>query len=140
MERVERVGAKRKPFPHLELGRQRVGEVAGVFERSAHEVAHALLRDVLGGRIDRREVGGCDGVAEVVGADVEAVTSRPPAQPDARPGLQLAGEPRLVEPRRGDLGAAVVDACRQDLQATPPPLGDAQHLADHDRLLLGREL
>jgi len=140
MERVERVGAERQPFPHLEVGGQRVGEVAGMLQRCAGQVADALLRDVLGRGIDRREVGGGDRVAQVMRANTEAITVGLSSQADARSRPQLRHQPRLVEPSRRDLGAVVAYLGLEDLQPASPSLRDVEHLADDDDLFVGHEV
>ena len=58
VQRVERVGAPRQPLALLQPGRQRVGLVRDELERAVGERAHPRRRDLLAGRIDRREVGG----------------------------------------------------------------------------------
>ena len=53
VERVQRVGAPRQPFPLLQAGRQRVGLVRNELERPVCESAQTRRRDLLAGRVDR---------------------------------------------------------------------------------------
>ena len=88
--------------------------------------------------IDGREVGGRLALADVVRLDVEAVLANLAAQAHVHARLQLVGDPRLVEPRRGHRDGAVGDACGHErAPAAERALGDVQHLAG-DHHLLGR--
>ncbi|HEY8235056.1 MAG TPA: OB-fold nucleic acid binding domain-containing protein, partial [Gaiellaceae bacterium] len=68
--------------------------------RDGGEAERARRRHLLARGIHGREVGGRGRAVEVVGADVELVPAQLSPQAQPRPGLQLVGEPRLVEPNR----------------------------------------
>ena len=132
VERRERVAPQRE----LELRRERVEDVTRMRgERRAGELAQPRRRDRLARRIDGREVRGRACRADVVRLDVEAVLAEAAAQPEVRPRREPVGEPRLVEPGRGDRAGRIGDACRHDRQA---PATTGAHVRDGagDRNLL----
>ena len=140
MDRGQRVRSEREAF----RGEQRRGKVvtdgANALERLQVEVAELLLREILGRRVDRREVARLGLAVEVVRGDREAELVRAAADPDRGARDELPLEPRLVEPRRLDLARLVGDARGEDLQ---PPAATARHRADHaleHRLLVTEEI
>jgi hypothetical protein len=140
VQRDERVALQRQPLAHPQLRGQGVDPVAGARQRRGDQCTHPLRRDLLAGGIDRCEVGRRLAVADVVGADVEAVASPLAAEPHehARPELLL--EPGLVEPCGADRCRAVADPCCDEGAPAPQrPLRDAQHLAGDGDLFGARE-
>ena len=143
VERVQRVGAARQALSLLQR-RPGAGRARSATSSSAAvgERAQPRRRDLLAGRIDRRQVGGGARTVQVVRLDVELVPAR--AAPRSRtrvPGCELVLQPLLVEPDGRDRAALVRDRRRQDRQ--PPARAsqrDAAHLADDHRLLLAEEV
>ena len=68
----ECVRLERQPLAHAHVDGQRVVDVMGVRQRCGNERSDLLRRDLLAGRVDRREVGRRVAVAEVVLFDGEA--------------------------------------------------------------------
>ena len=89
-----------------------VSRVARELERLGVEIPELLLRELLARRMSRCEVSSGAVALEVVRGDGESVPVRASAQPDARAGGQLLGQPRLVEPGRLDLAGVVGVAVR----------------------------
>ena len=118
MEGVERIGSTRKPCALRNPSGQEVRKVTHVRQRLADQLAQLLDRHVLARRVDRSEVGRRRGPVEVVRADGELVSLELAAQAHAGPGLQLLGQPELVEPDGGDLAALVGDPRLDDRE--PP--------------------
>src|SRR5205823_11498669 len=116
MQRGERVGPLREPGGDLDRRGERVRVVARVVERLPDQLTELLDGDLLARRVDGCEVGRRGGAVYVVRADRELVAPQLPAQPDACAGLELVGEPDLVEPDRGDLAALVRDSRLDDRQ------------------------
>ena len=108
VDRGDRVAAERQ----LERrpAAYRGGRARGPRAPPARGRAAASRRNLLARRIDGREVGGRSRLAEVVALHVEAVPAELAAQADWRAGRELLDEPRLVEPRRRDRAALVLDA------------------------------
>ena len=141
VQRAQRVRARRKPLGRAQSCGKWVPLLAGDVQRGGHELADPLRRQVLGRRVDRGEVGRSRLAVQVVGLDGEAVAPERSAQPDSRPGLELLGEPSLVEPGRLDLARAVRDAGLDEREPSArPPETHAAHLAGDRHLLLGRHL
>ena len=118
MEGVERIGSTRKPGVLRDPSGQEVRPVTHVRQRLADQLAQLLDRHVLARRVDRSEVGRGRGPVQVVRADGELVSLELAAQAHARPGLQLLGQPDLVEPDGRDLAALVGDPRLHDRE--PP--------------------
>ena len=140
MKRDERVGAAGEPLTRLELGGQRVDDVACVVERLPDHVAQLLDGDLLAGGVDRREVGGRRDTVHVVPADRELAPLQVAAQADPRAGLEPVLEPCLVEPDGGDLAGLVGDSRLHELKPAGALDADAQHLAGDRRLLLAEQV
>ncbi len=128
MQSRERVAPERQPALCLQRGRQRVGPVGGERQRRLDELAELHRRDLLAGRIDGCEVRGRRAAVQVVGADGEAEAVLLAAKAHVRPGRQLVLQPRLVEPGRRDLPAAVGDLRGEDLE---PPAPAAKRRLEH---------
>src|SRR5437667_6376083 len=109
-------------------------------KRGADELTQLLRGDVLARGIDRREIGGRFAVPDVEAAHVEAVTSLAPAQAHRRSRLQLALEPRLVEPGGGNGRSPVADTRRQHLQPPSPASRRRQHFSGDRHLLVCPEV
>ena len=109
MERVQRVGAARQAFPLFQRRRERVGLVRNELEGAVGKGAEPRRRDLLAGRVDRRQVGGGGRTVQVVRLDVERVPAELPAEAHTRPGLELVLQPVLVEPDGRDCAAVVRD-------------------------------
>ena len=140
MHRSERVPFQREPFPLAQFCGQRIRNMSRERKCCVHDTPHRRGGDLLGGRVDRGEVGRrARFVADVVGAGLEAEATELPAQPDLGSGLEPVGEPRLVEPGDADRGRVVGDP-RDDPRPPPPahrPLLDVEDAtADHDLLAL----
>ncbi len=141
MERVQRVGTARQPFPLFQRRRERVGLVRNELEGAVGKGAESWRRDLLAGRVDRRQVGGGGRTVQVVRLDVERVPAELAAEAHTRPGLELVLQPVLVEPDGRDCAAVVRDGRRQDRQpAARAPQRDAADLTDDHRLLLAEEV
>ena len=140
VEGGERVDAERELGS--DTGRDRIGMVVRVRQRLRHELAQLFDGDVLARRVDGREVRGGRGAVHVVRADGELVPAQLAAQAHARPGLELVGEPDLVEPDRGDLAALVGDARLDDREPAPGAAhrGADDRAADRDLVLGGEEV
>ncbi len=136
----ERVPSQRQPLRDPQAGRELVAPGARRRESCLADRAQLLLGEVLGGRVDRREVGRVRGIAEVVRLDREAVPVLSAAQPggDARGQLRL--EPRLVEPRGPDLTRVVGDVGRENVETPTPPARSAPHGHLDHGLLVTEEL
>ena len=79
----ERIGAERKPLAtRAASAGSRLADVADELERLRVEVAELLLREILGGRVDGREVGGLRLAVEVVRGHGEPVAVRAAAKAD----------------------------------------------------------
>ncbi len=72
----ERIGLERQLLAHAHVGGQRVVHVVRVRQRRSDERADLLRRDLLAGRIHRREVGRRVAVADVVRLHGEAARTR----------------------------------------------------------------
>src|SRR5581483_5838884 len=95
VESVERVRAAGKALRLAQPGRQRIDDVADQRQRTVGERPPPRRRDLLPGRIDRREVAGRGGAVEVVRTDRELVAAQLATQSDACPRPQLLREPVL---------------------------------------------
>ena len=120
MQRVQGVRLQRQRAPGLEIGGQRVGEVVHRLEGGADQLAELLGRDVLARVVDGHERLRAGDGGELVGADGERPAPERPDQPDTRPGLQLLGDPGLVEPHGADRVRLVHDGGLDDRQADLP--------------------
>src|SRR6266849_2581006 len=138
VQRPERVHALGEGLLLLHVGRKRVAESTG--KRSADELAQLLGGDLLARGVDRSEVGGRLSVTDVEAAHVEAVAPLTPAQAYRSSRLQLALEPRLVEPGRVHGRRTVGDARRQHLQPPAPTDGRRQHFSRDRHLLIRPEV
>ena len=139
MQRDKRVAAEREHRGHPDTRGQRLAPGPGVGQRLVGQAAQGLLGEVVGRRIDGREVRGLRSLADVVGGHLEPETVRLPAQAEAGPGRQLGLEPRLVEPRRADLPCLVRDVGGQDVEPTAP---STRYATDDDlehRLVLAEQ-
>ena len=138
VHRRERVALQRQALALTQLGWKRIGEMRRERKRGVHHAPHRRGGDLLGRRVDRREVGrGACLVADVVGAGLEAEAAELAAQADLGSRLQPIGEPGLVEPGDADRGRVVGDA-RDDPRPAPPAhraLLDVEDTAADDHLL-----
>ena len=133
----ERVAPERQPAFCLQGGRKRVGPVGGKRQRRLDELAQLHRRDLLARRVDRCEVRRCRAAVQVEGADGKAEAVRCPTEAHVRAGGQLVLQPRLVEPGRRNLAAAVGDLRGEDLEpAASPAERSAAHFALDQHLLV----
>ncbi len=140
MDRDERVRAQRQLVAHPEVGREGLAGVPCEPENLRAELAQPLLREVLGRRVHRCEVGRLGLPVEVVRGDGEPELVRAASQPDLGAGAESLLEPRLVEPRRLDLTRSIGHSRGQDPE---PPAAATRHRADDDldhRLLIPEEV
>jgi hypothetical protein len=136
VERDERVAHDRELESRPKVRRHEVGDVARVRERSLGERPQPLVRDVLGRRVDRREVRRLGRLAEVVALDHEVLPAPLPTETNVRAGCELVDEPVLVEPDRVDRAGLVRDARGHERHAArPPPARAADDAADRSLLL-----
>ena len=141
VQRGERISAERQPALCFQGGRQRVGAVGGEREHRLDELAELHGRDLLAGRIDRCEVRGRRAPVQVEGANRKAEAVRRSAEAYVRAGRQLVLEPRLVEPGRRDLAAAVGHLGGEDLEpSAASPERRAPHLALDQDLLVPEQI
>ena len=136
----QRVRSSRQAFGCEQRSGKLFPDVEHPFERLLVEVTELLLRDVLGGGIDRREVARLRLAVQVVRRHGEAMSVRTAADSNGRARHELRLEPRLVEPRRLDLPRLVRDACREDLQPTAAAARRGAHDAFDDGVLVAEEI
>jgi hypothetical protein len=137
VQRRERVEPKRQRLRRAHRRRQRVPEVPRVNERLFDEAAQPRGGHFLARRIERREICRRGRAVQVIRLDVELVPAQLAPEPQPRPGLQLVGKPRLVEPDCRNLTAVVADGSLEHREPTARrPQGDPAHLAGNHRLLL----
>ena len=140
VESHDRVRAERQRLGRADCRRQRLAGVPGERERRVGDRAQGLLRQIRRRRVDGREVGRLDRLADVVGRDLEPVPARLAAEPEPRPRHELRLEPGLVEPRRTDVAGCVRDMGREDVEATAPPGRRAAHGHVEHRLVVTEKL
>ena len=140
MEANQGVRAQRQALGRSRACRQRLASVADEGERRVRDGAQRLLRQVCRRRVDRREVRGLDGVADVVRGDLEPEAVRLAPEPESCAGDELRLEPRLVEPGRPDLAGCVGHVGGEDVEPSAPSRRGASHDDVEDRLLVPEQL
>ena len=118
-----RVRAERQRLAGAHRRREWLADVTGQGQHLFRQRSQRLLREVGGRRVDGREVGRLDRLADVEGRHLEAEAVPPAANPEAGARGQLRLEPRLVEPRRTDLARRVADVRREDVESPAPTAG-----------------
>jgi hypothetical protein len=137
----ERVATQRQLLAHAQLGRKRIRNVAYARECALDELAQPRGRQLFARGIDRCEVRGRRGVADVVGLDLELAAPVRPAHADGRTWDELPFEPRLVEPRCGH-GSRLVREDRLEDRHAPARLPERRGADDAGDgcFLLGEEV
>ena len=135
----ESIRAEREALAEPHARGERLATGAREGKRRLRHRAEGLLGEIGRGRVDGREVGGLDRLADVVGRDLEAEAILLAAEPKSRSGRQPGLEPRLVEPRGPDLPRRVDDVRREDVEAAAATGGRPPDTDVEDGLLVAEE-